>query len=55
MSDVNLLYIGILVFCFLAIGLILTGIEFKKIEQEQADERNIHEITRQTLSDNQNA
>ena len=47
MNDPNLLFIAISVFSLLVIGLILSLIEFKKIEQEQANEENIHEITRQ--------
>ena len=47
MNDPNLLLIAISVFSLLVIGLILSLIEFKKIEQEQANEENIHEITRQ--------
>ena len=51
MNDPNLLLIAISVFSLLVIGLILSAIEFKRLEEEQADEKNIHEIKVQTSSE----
>ena len=38
MSDTYLLFLGILVFSLLAIGVVLTGMEFKKLQKEQTDD-----------------
>lgn len=38
MSDSYILFFGILVFSLLAIGVVLTGMEFKRLQKEQADD-----------------
>jgi hypothetical protein len=38
MSDTYVLFLGIVVFSLLAIGVILTGMEFKKLQEEQTDD-----------------
>lgn len=38
MSDTYLLLLGILVFSLLAIGVVLTGMEFKRLQKEQTDD-----------------
>ena len=37
MSDGYLLFVGILVFSLMTIGVVLTSMEFKRLEKEQAD------------------
>jgi hypothetical protein len=38
MSDTYLLFLGILVFSLLVVGVVLTGMEYKTIEKEQTDD-----------------
>lgn len=41
MSDSYILFLGVLVFSLLAIGVVLTGLEYKRLQKEQTNDKNI--------------